>query len=104
MRLILPTPLTLLAFAGNSVLCRMALTTTFMDAASFTTVGLLSGALMLSVLVWVRSVSAGLGNAKGGKVPGMGANWPSALALFVYAASLSYSYPNLSTGTGALLG
>lgn len=103
MRLILLTLLTLLAFAGNSVLCRMALTTTAMDAASFTTVRLLSGALMLSALVWLRSVSAGVGNTKGGKVPGIGGNWPSALALFVYAASLSFSYSDLSTGTGALL-
>jgi drug/metabolite transporter (DMT)-like permease len=103
MRLIFLTLLTLLAFAGNSVLCRMALTTTAMDAASFTTVRLLSGAVMLSVLVWLRSLSAVGGDAKAGKAPGIGGNWLSALALFVYAAALSFSYGDLSTGTGALL-
>ena len=103
MRLIFLTLLTLLAFAGNSVLCRMALTTTSMDAASFTTVRLLSGALMLSLLVWRRASAAGAGNADGGRVTGIGGNWPSALALFAYAAALSFSYGDLSTGTGALL-
>ena len=103
MRLIFLTVLTLLAFAGNSVLCRMALTTTSIDPASFTSVRLLSGAVMLSVLVWLRAGAAGVRHAKGGKVAGIGGDWLSALALFVYAAALSYSYSDLSTGTGALL-
>jgi len=103
MRLILLTLLTLLAFAGNSVLCRMALTTTSIDAASFTTVRLLTGALMLSALVWLRTVRGGAGNTEAGRAPGIGGNWPSALALFAYAAALSFSYGDLSTGTGALL-
>src|SRR6266480_262755 len=30
-------------------------------------------------------------------------NWPSALALFTYAAAFSFAYVNLSAGTGALL-
>lgn len=103
MRLFFLTLLTLLAFAGNSVLCRMALTTTSIDAASFTTVRLLSGALMLSVLVWLRAAQAGAGNTRSGRVSSIGGNWLSALALFVYAAALSFSYGDLSTGTGALL-
>ncbi len=103
MRLLFLTLLTLIAFAGNSVLCRMALTTTSIDPASFTTVRLASGALMLSVLVWLRACSAGAGPAKDLKVPGDGGNWLSALALFAYAAALSFSYGDLSTGTGALL-
>ena len=103
MRLTFLTLLTLLAFAGNSVLCRMALTTTSIDAASFTSLRLGSGALMLSALVWLRARSAGAGSTKGGKVPGIGGNWLSALALFAYAVALSFSYGDLSTGTGALL-
>ena len=103
MRLIFLTLLTLLAFAGNSVLCRMALTTTSIDAASFTTVRLLSGALMLSVLVWLLPSAARTGKVAGIKTRHLGGNWLSALALFAYAAALSFSYGDLSTGTGALL-
>jgi len=92
LRLTLLTALTLLAFAGNSVLCRIALRHTAIDAASFTSVRLVSGAL---VLVWIahrwRADRAG------------GGNWGSALALLAYAAGFSWAYTQLSAGTGALL-
>ena len=103
MRTTLLTLLTMLAFAGNSVLCRMALTSTSIDAVSFTTVRLLSGALMLGVLVWLRSRSASTRNPAISKAGRTGGNWLSALALFAYAAAFSFSYRDLSTGTGALL-
>lgn len=90
--MILLTALAMLAFAGNSLLCRMALKHTSIDAASFTTIRLLSGALMLALVVRCqRSPSAGAGN------------WPSALALFAYAAGFSFAYLSLSAATGALL-
>lgn len=86
--------LTLLAFAGNSVLCRMALKETGIDAASFTTLRLLSGALMLALLVRLRKPI----------VPnGEHGNWRGAFALFAYASLFSYAYLQLSTATGALL-
>lgn len=93
-RLLVPLSLTLLAFAGNSVLCRMALKETGIDAASFTTLRLLSGALMLVVLVRLRSAP---------ERNDMNGSWRGALALFAYAALFSYAYLHLSTATGALL-
>lgn len=84
----------LLAFAANSVFCRMALGNPAIDAASFTTLRLFSGALVLSLLMVVAK------NAKTGHRKG---TWISAIMLFVYAAAFSFAYLSLSTGTGALI-
>lgn len=86
------TALAMLAFAGNSLLCRLALAHTAIDPASFTSVRLAAGALALWAIVSLRSGRA--------RVAG---NWPSALALFAYAASFSFAYVSLSVATGALL-
>lgn len=94
-RLLALLSLTLLAFAGNSVLCRMALKETGIDAASFTSLRLLSGALMLMTLVQLRNASADNQRENG--------SWRGALALFAYAVLFSYAYLQLSTATGALL-
>lgn len=91
-RTLLLTALAMLAFAGNSLLCRLALRETEIDAASFTAVRLTSGALMLAVLLRLRSVSRP-----------MAGSWPGALALFTYAAAFSFAYLHLDTGVGALL-
>jgi drug/metabolite transporter (DMT)-like permease len=92
LRLLGLTVLAMLAFAGNSLLCRAALDRTGIDAASFTTIRLLSGAVMLWMIVWLRaSTAAGAGS------------WLSAFALFVYAAGFSFAYLSLSAATGALL-
>ena len=92
LRVIALTALAMNAFAGNSLLCRLALKHTAIDAASFTTIRLLSGAVMLWLVVRMRgSVHAGDGN------------WPSALALFAYAAGFSFAYLSLSAASGALL-
>jgi drug/metabolite transporter (DMT)-like permease len=91
-RIITLTSLAMVAFAGNSLLCRLALKETGIDAASFTTLRLVSGALTLWLLVRIRNDgSAGEGG------------WPSALALFAYAAGFSFAYQSLSAATGALL-
>lgn len=92
LRTITLTSLAMLAFAGNSLLCRAALQQTTIDAASFTTIRLLSGAWMLWLVVLVRQ----------GKSAG-GGSWLSAFALFVYAAGFSFAYESLSAATGALL-
>ena len=97
------TLLAMLAFAGNSVLCRLALRETGIDAATFTAVRLLSGALVLTLLVYLRPRALTTGEAAPAKKPALGGNWPSALALFVYAGAFSFAYVQLSTGTGALL-
>lgn len=97
------TVLAMLAFAGNSVLCRLALGQTSIDAASFTAVRLLSGALVLTLLVYVRRRPTPAAGMTIEHQPALGGNWPSALALFVYAGAFSFAYVKLSTGTGALL-
>ncbi len=82
----------MIAFAGNSLLCRAALEHTSIDAASFTTIRLTSGAVMLWLVVRMRhGTHAGEGN------------WLSAFALFVYAAGFSFAYVSLPAATGALL-
>ncbi len=86
------TALTMAAFAANSVLCRLALQTTAIDAATFTAVRVGAGALALWLVVRLR---------RGAGVPG--GSWASAAALFVYAAAFSLAYLSLTTGTGALL-
>jgi len=86
------TALAMIAFAGNSLLCRQALKHTTIDAATFTLVRILSGALCLWIIVLIRKGSAD----KAG-------SWPSALALFGYAALFSFAYLQLTAGTGALL-
>ena len=86
------TLVTMIAFAGNSVLCRMALKHTTIDAATFTSIRLVSGAVVLWLIVrFARAGRTGAGN------------WWSALALFVYAAGFSLAYVSLSAATGALL-
>jgi drug/metabolite transporter (DMT)-like permease len=86
------TSLSMMAFASNSLLCRVALKHTSIDAASFTTIRLISGAAML----WL------VARARRGTHTG-GGNWLSALALFAYAAGFSFAYVSLSASTGALL-
>ena len=109
MRCALLTALAMLAFAGNSLLCRMALKLTSLDAASFTSVRLLSGALALYVLVYFRGGvkaadqdAVANANASAKPIPAYG-NWGSALALFAYAALFSYAYVGMTAATGALL-
>lgn len=89
---LLLTLIALIAFAANSILCRLAFERSDIDAASFTSIRLLSGALMLWLIVARRSGTCGIGGS-----------WPSAAALFVYAAAFSFAYVSLPTGIGALL-
>lgn len=91
-QIVLLTALAMIAFAANSLLCRMALLHTRIDPASFTLIRILSGALVLALIVRV----------KGEKLAAAG-SWYSALALFAYAAGFSFAYVSLSAATGALL-
>ena len=92
MSTLLLTALTMLAFAGNSVLCRLALSHTAIDPAGFTLVRIASGAAML----WV------LAHGAGGR-RGIGGSWKGAAALTLYAIAFSLAYVTLPAGTGALL-
>jgi drug/metabolite transporter (DMT)-like permease len=91
-RIALLTALTMLAFAGNSLLCRVALQRTEIDAASFTVIRLVSGALVLSLAARLKRGA-----------PSSTGSWRSAVALFVYAAGFSFAYLDLTAATGALL-
>ena len=86
------TTMAMIAFASNSLLCRVALKNTDIDAASFTTIRLISGAVILFFIA----------GAFRGKQNGAG-NWWSAIALFGYAAGFSFAYISLSAATGAFL-
>ena len=88
--------LAMLAFAGNSLLCRMALKQTEIDPAGFTSVRLLSGACTLWLMVRLRRGSVPV-------ITGQNGNWLSAAALFAYAAGFSFAYVSMSAATGALL-
>lgn len=92
LRVFVLTLLAMAAFAGNSLLCRAALRGMTIDAASFTAIRIVSGALTLWLILRLRARSA----LDAG-------SWWSALALFVYAAAFSFAYLTLSAGTGALL-
>jgi drug/metabolite transporter (DMT)-like permease len=90
------TVIAMLAFADNSLLCRLALKGTQIDAASFTLVRIASAALVLWMMLLVRGGHVRDDARRAG-------NWTSALALIVYAAPFSYAYVRLAAGAGALL-
>jgi drug/metabolite transporter (DMT)-like permease len=97
MRLTLFTALTMLAFAANSVLNRLALADGAIGPAGFAAIRLGSGALALLVLVSLRG---------GGLKPALprgfgGVIGPVMLALYVLG--FSYAYVTLEAGVGALI-
>ena len=94
LKTIVCTAFALLAFAGNSILCRLALGDGTIDAASFTVIRLLSGILMLMIILMITSSN---------KEPVTKGSWLAGIMLFIYAITFSFSYISLDTGTGALI-
>jgi drug/metabolite transporter (DMT)-like permease len=90
------TAAALLAFAGNSWLCRAALRSGAIDAVSFTCVRLTAGALALVACAWLAAPRRTDPLERAG-------SWVSALALFGYAALFSLAYLRLDAGVGALV-
>lgn len=88
------TFLALVAFAGNSLICRIALKESAIEPAMFTGIRLISGAMALILIVFITNKS----HKKKSK-----GSWFSAVMLFLYAAAFSYAYVSLETGTGALI-
>jgi drug/metabolite transporter (DMT)-like permease len=86
------TTAALLAFAGNSILARLALASGRIDPATFSTIRLMTGAV---VLLAVSRLGRGSSSLAG--------SWSSAFLLFLYAIPFSYAYVSLSLGTGALI-
>ena len=82
--------LALIAFAANSVLCRLALGPRTIDAASFTSIRLVSGAVTLMLILAARRKR-------------MAGSWRGAVMLLLYAVAFSFAYLSLSAGTGALV-
>lgn len=91
-RLVLATGFALLAFAANSILCRMALRDTSIDPASFTSVRIVAGAITLWILVRLSNRRASVAGT-----------WISSFALLAYAIAFSFAYVAVTAGTGALL-
>jgi len=89
------TGLALIAFSANSVLCRLALGNSAIDASSFTVLRLLSGSIVLLVFIIGTKRNITDISAKG--------SWSASFMLFLYAITFSYAYISLDTGTGALI-
>jgi len=85
----------LMAFAGNSILCRLALGDRAIDPAIYTAVRLVSGAMTL----WL--IGRALGNRR--LNAGSTRSWLAGGLLFLYATAFAYAYRSLSAGTGALI-
>jgi drug/metabolite transporter (DMT)-like permease len=114
-RLFILTLVAMIAFAGNSLLCRAALKQTSIDAASFTFIRIFSGAAALWLIIKLRrglmvdrTASPLVEGASDPPLvtrhsPLRAGNWWSALALFAYAAAFSFAYRSLTAATGALL-
>ncbi|SFQ14323.1 DMT family transporter [Ralstonia sp. NFACC01] len=93
LRTVLLTSITMVAFASNSLLCRLALQHAAIDAASFSSIRLVSGAVVLAVLA----------RASAGRAAPARVDWAAATMLFLYVAFFSFAYLTLSAGTGALI-
>ena len=87
------TTVAVLAFATNSLLCRLALGQKLIDPASFAAVRMVTGAMTLALVALPRWRTVGRSTG----------DWRSAAALFVYMAFFSFAYLSLSAGTGALI-
>lgn len=87
------TVVAMIAFAANSVLCRLALGGEIIDPGSFTTLRLISGALILAIILAARSKPIEIRKA----------DPRAAMSLFAYAICFSYAYVDLTTATGALI-
>ncbi len=94
LRTVIGTSAAMVAFAGNSIICRLALADGAIDPASFTVVRLAAGALTLLIVLFLRDRRADVRQH---------GSWRSALTLFVYAVFFSYAYVSLSAASGALI-
>lgn len=84
----------MLAFAGNSIICRLALRDGAIDPATFTSIRLLAGAITLLLVFTVTRRNTSLRS---------NGSWLSAFMLFLYAVAFSFAYISLSAGAGALV-
>ncbi len=97
-RIAVLTIIAMLAFAANSLLCRLALGAGNIDAASFASLRMISGAVMLALILRVRGSRV----TAGGMAALLGAVKPASM-LFLYMVCFSFAYLSLGAGTGALI-
>jgi len=100
---IILTFLAMIFFAGNSILCRLALKHTSIDPTSFTSIRLMSGTIMLNILIYFRRKLVPIITVHSTSNTSWTTGWLSAFALFIYALGFSYAYVNMPAGTGALI-
>lgn len=95
-RMVVLACMAMLAFAGNSLLCRIALKQTSIDPASFTTIRLLSGAAVLILIAGIiKPTSKSKSNSEG--------DWKSAFALFTYMVTFSFAFVSTTASVGSLI-
>jgi drug/metabolite transporter (DMT)-like permease len=97
------TIIALIAFAANSLFCRMALAQGYIDAWNFTAIRLLSGAACLGVIMAVYAHSLKRKGTFNPAILSDRGSWRSSISLFIYALCFSIAYDELDTGTGALI-
>jgi drug/metabolite transporter (DMT)-like permease len=100
LKVTLYTLFALVAFAANSLLCRLALVNGHIDAWNFTGLRLVSGAMCLGFILFISTYSKAISN---NDVRDEQGSWRSSLSLVVYALCFSIAYVDLDTGTGALI-
>lgn len=99
-KVFLLTTFALTAFAFNSILCRLALGTGSIDAASFTLVRIVSGAAALLLILRLSSAKK---REDEDRDAALRHPWVPAFFLFAYAICFSFAYLELTTATGALI-
>ena len=102
MKTVILTTLALIAFAANSVLCRLALGGGTIDAASFTVIRLIAGIIVLFIIATFVAPLIAATQSKSESIQSRG-SWQAGAMLFLYAVTFSFAYISLDTGTGALI-
>ena len=92
-RILVATAAAMVAFAANSLLCRAALGDGHIDAASFSSLRVVAGAVTLGLILLLRGTDRDVGRA----------DWRTVLALYAYIVFFSFAYLSLDAGTGALI-
>lgn len=103
MKATLYTVIALIAFAANSLFCRMALAEGYIDAWNFTIIRLISAAACLGIIIAVHTQYLKLNRSLDGATVKEKGSWLSSTSLVIYALCFSIAYVELDTGTGALI-
>ena len=97
------TIIALVAFAANSLLCRLALAQGYIDAWNFTAIRLLSGAVCLTIIMLLYTRQLNKKAQLSSPVINDTGSWRSSASLLIYALCFSIAYIELDTGMGALI-